>query len=74
MRLAALTALLYVISPLDFVPEAFMPIVAWLDDVGLVLFVRIVLNRVLAKYRYPLFQDPPVPAADRPSGAQFASG
>lgn len=33
-RLVALLALLYVLSPLDAVPERLVPFVGWLDDVG----------------------------------------
>lgn len=54
-KLLALAVFLYVASPVDAFPEAVMPLVAWIDDVGLVLAVRLMLERRLAKYRYPLF-------------------
>ncbi|NUP09241.1 MAG: DUF1232 domain-containing protein [Polyangiaceae bacterium] len=76
LKLTALATLLYVVFPLDAVPEALFPVVAWVDDVGLVLAVRFVLNRVLEKYRYPIFEEPQIPDGElRPSSpSQFASG
>lgn len=65
----AIFTILYVLWPLDLVPEAIMPAVAWIDDVGIVLAIRLVLGRVLDAYRYPLFAKP----VTEP-GAQFASG
>lgn len=34
-RVMALLAVLYVVSPFDIVPEAMLPVVGWLDDIGL---------------------------------------
>ena len=62
LKMVALFALVYVISPIDAFPEAFAPYIAWLDDVGLVLFLRMVMSRKLEPYRYPLFESP-TPAA-----------
>jgi uncharacterized membrane protein YkvA (DUF1232 family) len=61
LKLIALLALVYVVSPIDAFPEAFAPYIAWLDDVGLVLALRLLLARRLEPYRYPLFE---APAAD----------
>ncbi len=58
MKAAALFTLLYVVSPVDFFPEAVLPVIAWVDDVGLVLMLRLALERNFAKYRYPLFGKP----------------
>jgi len=33
-RALAVLTLLYVVSPLDAIPEIFVPLVGWLDDVG----------------------------------------
>lgn len=37
-RLAALLALVYVVSPVDLVPDA-LPFVGWLDDIGVIALV-----------------------------------
>lgn len=66
-----LLAIAYVISPVDAVPEALVPMLGFLDDVGLVVGLRLVLERQLAKYRYPLFADPPQ-AVDLPAGISEA--
>jgi len=58
-KLFAIAVFMYVISPVDAFPEAVAPFIAWIDDVGLVLAVRILLDRRLMKYRYPLFEAPP---------------
>jgi uncharacterized membrane protein YkvA (DUF1232 family) len=34
VRVVAVLALLYLISPVDAVPELFAPLVGWLDDLG----------------------------------------
>jgi uncharacterized membrane protein YkvA (DUF1232 family) len=54
-KLLAIATFAYVISPVDFFPEAVAPVIAWVDDVGLVLAVRLLLDQRLARYRYPLF-------------------
>lgn len=35
----ALIALLYILSPVDFVPEFLFPLIGWLDDVGIMTAV-----------------------------------
>jgi uncharacterized membrane protein YkvA (DUF1232 family) len=62
LKLVSLLTLLYVVSPIDAIPEALMPLVAWIDDVGLVLTLRLALESKLARYRYPLFESPAVEA------------
>lgn len=54
-KMFAVAVFLYVVSPIDAFPEAVAPFIAWVDDVGLVLAVRLLFDRRLAKYRYPLF-------------------
>lgn len=65
-KLLGIAAAAYVVWPLDLIPDL-TPFIFWLDDVGIVLFARILLHRQLAKYRYPLFEDakrqPPDPTA-----------
>lgn len=58
-KILALAALLYVVSPVDAFPEALAPAIGWLDDVGLVLALRLLLARRLDPYRYPLFEKRP---------------
>ena len=58
MKAVALFTLLYVVSPVDLFPEALLPVIAWVDDLGLVLTLRLALERTFAKYRYPLFGKP----------------
>jgi uncharacterized membrane protein YkvA (DUF1232 family) len=55
-KILALAALIYVVSPVDAFPEALAPAIGWLDDVGLVLALRLLLARRLDPYRYPLFE------------------
>jgi uncharacterized membrane protein YkvA (DUF1232 family) len=63
LKVVSLLTLLYVISPIDAIPEALVPLVAWVDDVGLVLAVRLALHSKLGRYRYPLFEAAPAGAA-----------
>jgi uncharacterized membrane protein YkvA (DUF1232 family) len=55
-KILALAALIYVVSPVDAFPEALAPAIGWLDDVGLVLALRLLLAKRLDPYRYPLFE------------------
>lgn len=34
----AVLALLYVLSPLDLIPESLLPVVGWLDDAGILVW------------------------------------
>jgi uncharacterized membrane protein YkvA (DUF1232 family) len=58
-RFLAVAVIAYVVSPVDAIPEVIAPVIAWVDDVGLVLAVRLLLDRRLARYRYPLFGKAP---------------
>jgi uncharacterized membrane protein YkvA (DUF1232 family) len=60
LKLVALATLLYVALPFDAFPEAVLPLVAWIDDVGLVLALRVLLEPQLARYRYPLLGKGPL--------------
>lgn len=44
-------AVLYVATPIDLVPEAFVPVLGWLDDIGVVSLALWHLGRVTTKYR-----------------------
>lgn len=55
-KLVALFAIVYVVSPLDAFPEGLAPAIGWLDDIGLVVALRLLLARRLDPYRYPLFE------------------
>jgi uncharacterized membrane protein YkvA (DUF1232 family) len=57
-KVLSLLAILYVVSPVDALPEALAPAIGWLDDVGLILALRLFLDRRLQTYRYPLFEAP----------------
>jgi uncharacterized membrane protein YkvA (DUF1232 family) len=68
LKLVAFCTLAYVISPVDALPEAVAPMIGWIDDVGLLLAVRLLLERPLAQYRYPLFtKAPPKQNDDAPN-------
>lgn len=49
-RIIALLAVLYVVFPLDIIPDV-IPIVGWLDDVGVVALVVAWTARQVAKYQ-----------------------
>lgn len=73
VKVLAVAAIVYVISPIDAVPD-FALLLGWLDDLGIVLALRLALHRRLETYRYPLFEPPPrepaLPAAPGgPTGA-----
>ncbi|HTJ81350.1 MAG TPA: DUF1232 domain-containing protein [Polyangiaceae bacterium] len=68
LKVLALATLAYVISPIDALPEAVMPMIAWIDDVGLVFAVRAAIDSKLAKYRYPLFEKPPAAVLSATNG------
>lgn len=57
-KLLVVAAMIYVVVPTDAVPDV-VPFVGWLDDVGLVVLLRLLMYRQIAKYRYPLFGSPP---------------
>lgn len=57
-KLAILAAVIYIISPVDLIPEAVLPVVGWLDDVLI----------GLAALRFLLKQDPPGRESDRVHG------
>jgi uncharacterized membrane protein YkvA (DUF1232 family) len=58
-KLLVLAAMIYVVVPTDAVPDV-VPLLGFLDDVGVVVLLRLLMYRQLAKYRYPLFGSPPV--------------
>ncbi|MFW6006637.1 MAG: YkvA family protein [Bacillota bacterium] len=49
-KLLFIIPLVYFISPIDFIPDYFFPVVGWLDDVGLLVVMFPFLKRILAKY------------------------
>ena len=51
LRLGAIGILLYVLSPIDLIPDV-IPVVGWLDDIVLVpLAIRYLLNRLPSTLR-----------------------
>jgi uncharacterized membrane protein YkvA (DUF1232 family) len=57
---------LYVISPVDLIPDA-IPIVGWLDDVGLMSLAVAWMWKVVARYRDASTVDPPAARAPSPA-------
>lgn len=49
-KLFVLAALVYVVSPVDFIPDA-LPIVGWLDDVGVMSLAVAWMWRIVGRYR-----------------------
>ncbi len=60
-KLFVLAAVVYVISPVDLIPD--VPIVGWLDDMGVMGLAVAFMWRMVNKYRAPALV---VPAADAP--------
>jgi uncharacterized membrane protein YkvA (DUF1232 family) len=58
-KLFVLAALVYVVSPVDLIPDA-IPIVGWLDDVGVMSLAVAWMWRIVGRYREPR----PADAAD----------
>lgn len=51
LRLGAIGIVIYVLSPIDLIPDV-IPVVGWLDDIVLVpLAIRFMLNRLPAHLR-----------------------
>ncbi len=70
LKVFVLVALVYVVSPVDAMPELVAPLVGWLDDLGLLLALRLGLSRRLEPYRYPLFGAPeqaPITVSEPPA-------
>lgn len=62
-----LFAVAYVATPIDLIPEAFVPVLGWLDDLGVVTLALWHLGRVTTKYRE-------LPAETQPSGTTLTAG
>lgn len=63
-KLFVLVAVVYVISPVDLIPDAF-PIVGWLDDMGVMSLAVAWMWKVVGRYReapQPALDDDPAPA------------
>jgi uncharacterized membrane protein YkvA (DUF1232 family) len=53
-KLLVVATMLYVVFPFDLLPDL-APFVGWIDDVGLVVVMRLLLYRQVEPYRYPFF-------------------
>ncbi len=51
MKILFLLALAYVVMPVDAVPDV-IPVVGWLDDLGVVAIASAFLWRAIEPYRY----------------------
>lgn len=49
-KVFVLMALIYVVSPVDFIPDA-IPIVGWLDDVGVMSLAVAWMWKIVGRYR-----------------------
>jgi uncharacterized membrane protein YkvA (DUF1232 family) len=49
-KILLVAAVAYVVWPLDLVPDA-VPLFSWIDDMGVVFVMRLVLHRQLVRYR-----------------------
>lgn len=50
-KLIALVAIVYVVCPIDLIPD--VPLVGWLDDLGVMGLATAWLIRVVARYQTP---------------------
>ena len=66
-KLFVLAAVVYVISPVDLIPDAF-PIVGWLDDMGVMSLAVAFMWKVVGRYREARGDQ----AADRVGGGRDA--
>jgi uncharacterized membrane protein YkvA (DUF1232 family) len=57
-KLFVLATIVYVVSPLDFIPDL-APVVGWLDDLGLAGVAMMYLARVAGRYREESAMAPP---------------
>ena len=53
-KLLVVATFFYVVFPFDVLPDL-APFVGWIDDVGLVVVMRLLLYRQVEPYRYPFF-------------------
>lgn len=59
-KLFVLLAVVYVVCPVDLIPD--VPIVGWLDDLGVASLAMAYLARTVARYRHdPALMAEPVP-------------
>src|SRR6476469_4632495 len=49
-KLFVLAALVYVVSPVDFIPDA-IPVIGWLDDMGVMSLAVAWMWKVVGRYR-----------------------
>ena len=63
-KLVGLLAVLYVLSPIDLIPD-FIPVLGWLDDVGVVALVAGFYVRQIRQHRSPAQHSAPAVALTR---------
>lgn len=63
-KLFVVLAVVYVVCPVDLIPD--VPIVGWLDDLGVASIAMAYLARTIARYRHdPALMAEPLPATVR---------
>lgn len=62
---AGLVAAIYVVSPIDIIPDI-LPVLGWLDDVGVASAVAAFLIRDIRKHARRLQQGQPAPDTEPP--------
>jgi uncharacterized membrane protein YkvA (DUF1232 family) len=68
-KLVAMLAVLYVISPIDLIPDV-IPVIGWLDDVGVVTLLLSIAYKFLPRELYgslraTVYGESPRPASER---------
>lgn len=58
-KLFVLVAVLYVVSPVDLIPD--VPIVGWLDDIGVMSLAVAWMWKIVGRYREPAQPDAGLP-------------
>ncbi|MFO0557906.1 MAG: DUF1232 domain-containing protein [Polyangiales bacterium] len=64
-KVVAVLALVYVVSPIDALPDFTIPIVSWLDDLGVATIAATWLASVAAKYQNAEQLPAEAPPADK---------
>jgi len=61
-KLFVLAAVVYVISPVDAIPD--VPVIGWLDDMGVMSLAVAWMWKVIGRYREPTLTVTPAPSGE----------